>query len=68
MPPMSMLPKNGETKEMYQLPNYCKYEVVDNKGNFVTKGEGEWIDVTKYEKGVYFIRFNNETVQYEVKR
>ena len=67
MPPIEMLPKNGGSKKIYQLPNKCKYTVFDSKGKLYDKGEAEWIDMGKYKKGNYFIKYNGETVSCEIK-
>jgi len=67
MPPIEMLPKKGESKKIYHLPNKCKYTVFDFKGKLYDKGEAEWIDMGKYKKGNYFIKYNGETVSCEIK-
>ena len=66
MPPMAMLPKIGESKVIYQLPNVCTYQVFDSKGKLYDKGKGEWIDMGKYKKGKYFIRYEGGTDSYEI--
>jgi hypothetical protein len=52
MPPIEMLPKNGKSKKIYQLPNKCEYKVFDSKGKLYDKGKSEWIDMAKYKKGI----------------
>ena len=68
MPPIEMLPKKGKSKKIYQLTNKCKYRVFDSKGKLYDKGEAEWIDMGKYKKGNYFIKYNGETVSCEIKK
>jgi hypothetical protein len=68
MPPIEMLPENGKSKKIYQLPNKCEYRVFDSKGKLYDKGEAEWIDMGKYKKGNYFIKYNGETVSCEIKK
>ena len=67
MPPMEMLPKKGKSKTIYQLPESCSYQVFNSKGKLYDEGEGEWIDMGKYKKDTYFIRYNDETISYEHK-
>ncbi len=64
IPPMKDLPKVGEMKSFYQLPEICDYQVFDSLGNFIEKGRSEFIDVTEFEKGNYFIKFLNKTELY----
>lgn len=64
MPPIKDLPKVGESKEFYQLPEICDYQVFDSLGNSIEKGTGEFIDVTHFKKGNYFIRYLNRKVIY----
>lgn len=66
MPPMEMLPKNGKSKVIYQLPKECAYQVFDSKGKLYDEGKGEWIDMGKYKKGVYFIKYEGGTDTYEI--
>ncbi|NNE55048.1 MAG: hypothetical protein HKN32_03435 [Flavobacteriales bacterium] len=68
MPPIEMLPKKGESKKIYQLPNKCEYAVFDSKGKLCDKGEAEWIDMGKYKKGIYFIKYNGETISCEIRK
>jgi len=65
MPPVNMLPKSGEVKQIYELPSKCSYEIFNSKGEFVTKGNAQFIDYTEYKKGVYFIRYENKTERFE---
>ena len=68
MPPIEMLPKKGKSKMIYQLPNKCEYKVFNSKGRLYDKGEGEWIDMGKYKKGAYFIKYDGVTVSCEIKK
>lgn len=67
MPPISMLPKNGEMKQMIKLNHKGAFEYFDNKGNFLGKGEGEWIDVTNVSSPLIFVKQNGVTEKYTVK-
>ncbi len=40
------------------------YQVFDSKGSLVVEGKGEFINVTKYEKGTYFISFAGKKEMY----
>ena len=68
MPPIELLPKKGNSKKIYQLPNKCEYRVFDSKGKLYDKDEAEWIDMGKYKKGNYFIKYNGKTVSCEIKK
>ncbi|MBD3638648.1 MAG: hypothetical protein HUJ25_14950 [Crocinitomicaceae bacterium] len=65
LPPVEMLPKKGEVKKIYELPVETEYKVYDSNGKLLTAGFGQFIDYTDYEKGTYFIRYNNKSVQLE---
>lgn len=67
LPPLEMLPKNGEVKIIYELPEKVDYEVFNQNGELVTSGNGEFIDVTDFKSGNYFIKFNDQTRLYEKK-
>ncbi len=67
LPPMKMLPKAGEVKQIFELPEQSEYSVFDRFGNLVSEGEGQFIDCTKFEKGTYFIRYNGKTEKFEKK-
>lgn len=68
MPPISMLPKKGEHKQIIQLNHTGAFEYFDNKGNFLGKGEGEWLDVTEVESPTIFVKQNGKTERYTVKK
>lgn len=65
LPPMKDLPKAGEVKEFYELPEICDYQVFDSLGNFISKGHGEFVDVTTFKKGNYFIKYLDKTFLYK---
>lgn len=67
LPPMEMLPKNGEVKTMYELPEKADYTVFNQSGGKVFSGNGEFIDFTDLKNGVYFIKYNGVTEKYEKK-
>lgn len=61
-----MLPKDsGEVKEIYDLPYESIYEIYSVKGELVQDSIGEFIDMTRFNKGVYFIKFEGKTFKYE---
>lgn len=64
IPPMKDLPKIGESKTFYQLPESYEYQVYDSLGKFIKEGIGEFIDVTDFVKGNYFIVYANQKVLY----
>ena len=43
MPPMSMLPKNGEMKRMYELPDSTDYKIFNQKGDLIESGHAEFV-------------------------
>lgn len=60
-----MLPKDGETKQIYELEALGIYQVFNDKGGLVLDSIGEFIDMTGFDKGVYFIKFEGETFRFE---
>ena len=69
LPPIKMLKKGklGEAMHIYELPNKSEYQVFDDFGNFLKKGNAQFIDFTEYKKGIYFIKFGDKTEKYERK-
>jgi hypothetical protein len=67
LPPMKMLPKNGEVKTIYELPEKMDYKIYDAKGELVSSGNAEFVDYTDYKKGVYFIVYEDKKEMFEVK-
>lgn len=65
LPPFHMLPKDGETKQIYELEALGIYQVFNDKGGLVLDSIGEFIDMTGFDKGVYFIKFEGETFRFE---
>lgn len=68
MPPMSMLPKKDEVKHMYKLPKHGTYYVFTIEGKLLETGTAEWIDITNYRKGTYFLQFDKKTTSFEVSK
>ena len=66
LPPLEMLPKEGEVKTIYELEEKADYEVFNQKGDLVTSGNGEFIDMTDFEVGVYFVKYNGKTEKTEI--
>jgi hypothetical protein len=61
IPPMKMLPKNGEVKSFYELPSETKYQIFNQNGDLIESGEGKWIETTDYVLGTYFIKHEGKT-------
>lgn len=65
LPPFEMLPqKAGEVKEIYELPSPTIYQIYDIKGKLLKDSIAEFIDLTMFEKGTYFISYNGENHKY----
>ena len=64
---MKMLPKYGEVKQIYELPEKTDYKIFDSKGKLVSSGNAEFIDCTDYKKGIYFVNFEDRKEKFEVK-
>lgn len=67
LPPLKMLPKDGEVKSIYELPEKTDYKIFDAKGKMVSSGNAEFIDYTDYKKGIYFVNFGDRKETFEVK-
>jgi hypothetical protein len=67
LPPIKELPKVGESKVFFELPSITTYQVYDQMGKEIMSGKTEFIDMTNWPKGVYFIRHNDKTEKYELK-
>lgn len=65
LPAMKMLPKEGEVKQIFELSDLSEYELFDGFGNFISRGEGQFIDYTNFKKGTYFVRYNGKTEKFE---
>lgn len=65
LPPMKMLPKNGDTAEIYELPYEANFKVYNRLGELIDSNYGQFIDYTDFEDGVYFIKFNDKTITFE---
>ena len=61
LPPLHMLPKDGESKFIYEFDHEGIYQVYNAKGDLLLDSIGEFIDMTQLEKGMYFIKFEGET-------
>lgn len=60
LPPCNMLPKTGEVKRIYELPAKSDYKIYDSNGQLVEGGNAEFIDITTYKKGTYFIQYDGK--------
>jgi hypothetical protein len=67
IPPMKMLPKNGEVNSFYELPSETEYKVFNQKGDLIESGKGKWIETTDYVLGTYFIKFQEKTERFVIK-
>ena len=66
LPPFHMLPKvAGEAKQIYELDAIGIYQVFNESGGLVLDSIGQFIDMTGFDKGVYFIKFEGETFRFE---
>ena len=65
IPSIKILPKNGEVKQIYELPAKTEYKIYNAAGKLVTEGNDQFIDYTKYKKGTYFILFNGRKEIFE---
>lgn len=66
MPPISMLPKKGKKKMIYELSTVSDYKVYNSKGKLVTEGNGQFIDCDKYKKGDYFVIYGDKKETFHV--
>lgn len=67
MPPLKMLPKTGEApKKIYELPSETNYSVYDSTGKSILKGNGQFIDCTKFIKGTYFVQFDGRSEKFVI--
>lgn len=60
LPPFHMLPKEGKSKSIYELPGKTDYKIFNSKGKLVEEGNAEFIDITTYKKGTYFIHYDGK--------
>lgn len=60
LPPMKMLPKEGEVKKIYELYDEVDYTIFDRSGATYQTGRAEFIDYTDFPVGTYFIRYSDE--------
>jgi hypothetical protein len=65
LPPIKMLPKKGEVKQIYELPSKTDYKVYNSDGKFLTEGNAQFIDYTTYQEGTYFVHFNGKSESFE---
>ncbi|MFK7757666.1 MAG: hypothetical protein AB8B53_12120 [Flavobacteriales bacterium] len=65
LPPFHMLPKDGEVKNIYELPYECIYQLFNSKGDLIQDSIAEFIDMTPLEKGTYFIKFEGKSIKYD---
>ena len=64
IPPMALLPTNGEAKTFYELPDSADYKIFDVKGKLVQSGHAEFIDITDFEEGTYFINYGGKNYSF----
>lgn len=58
LPPISMLPKEGEApKRIYQFPHETNYRLLNASGKELATGETEFLDMTDYKDGVYYMEY-----------
>lgn len=67
IPPMKILPKNGEVKSFYELPSETEYKIFNQKGELIESGKGKWIEATDYVLGSYFIKYEGKTESLVIK-
>ncbi len=60
LPPLHMLPKKGKSKRIYELTQKAEYKIYDSDGKLVEDGNAEFIDITAYKKGTYFIQYDGK--------
>jgi hypothetical protein len=60
LPPMKMLPKEGEVKKIFELYDEVDYAIFDKSGATYQTGKAEFIDYTDFPEGAYFIRYTDE--------
>ncbi len=60
LPPMKMLPKEGEVKKIYELYDEVDYTIFDRSGATYQTGKAEFIDFTDFPDGVYYIRYKDK--------
>lgn len=58
LPPLEMLPTDGEIKYIHSLPYESSYQIYDVKGMSYDSGYGQFIDYTEYEPGEYFVHYD----------
>ena len=66
LPPIKELPKVGEVKSFYELPEVVDYKVYDSTGKLYAKGNAQFVDVTNYPKGTYFFAYNGQKVAHKI--
>ncbi len=65
MPPLSMLNgKLGEKKTIFELPDSMDYKIYNQKGKQITSGYAEFIDLTNFKKGTYFIIYSDQKIEF----
>lgn len=60
LPPMKELPEVGEKKVFYELDAEYDYKIYDIKGSLIEEDHEQFIDITKFEPGEYFIFYNGK--------
>lgn len=67
LPPFDMLPKDGETKTIFEFEREGVYTLYDANGKLLAEGAAEFVDMTNYPNGVYFFNFDGEHISFQKK-
>lgn len=67
MPPVKMLPKAGQVKQIYELPTESEYKVYSITGELIAEGNAKFIDYTNYANGTYVVKAGTLTENFEKK-
>ncbi len=64
LPPIEILSQKGKIVEVYKLPAEIYFKVYNQRGKLKLEGKGKWIDFTKFKKGTYFIKYDDQIISY----
>jgi hypothetical protein len=67
LPPLEMLPKEGNVKQIYELPTKTEYKIYTIEGELLHEGNAQFIDYTDYKEGTYFVIFDGKKEYFEKK-
>ncbi len=66
--PVTFIPGNGKkATDKIIFSEKTKYEIYDNYGKLIVKGNDISIDIKSFKKGNYFINYDNQTETFEKK-